>query len=196
MLPAFLSRMRAERRIRKLASKAEGASARYRASLCARAGDMARDVGLRDQALRWYGEAIDGYLTAGRGRAAELVCERLLAAYPDVVRARYTLALIAIGHADSGLAAVRVRDYMEAMRLRQTPDIVVPALLQLASLSPESPIRHEIARALELAEEGELAMRVRAGKAASADITSWSLSVLAALRHPDQVDVDLLLETG
>lgn len=196
LVPAFLTRTLLTRRIRRLATKAQNASPRYRASFCARAGDQARDSGLRQDALCWYGEAIDGYLQAGRGRAAELVCERLLEAYPEVVRARYTLALIAIGHGETGLATLRVRHYMEAMLDRQTEDVMVPALLQMASVTSEPSIRSEIALSLERAEERELVVRVREGRAAPADSTSWSRSVLAALRHPAEVDVEPLTGAG
>lgn len=195
-IQALFSRALVTRRIRKLASRADSASAPYRASLCARAGDLARDAGLRDEALQWYGEAIDGYLMSGRGRAAELVCERVLAAYPEVVRARYTLALIAIGHGDTALATLRVRDYTQAMRRGREEEqkVAVTALLELATVTPDPAIRGEIARGLELVGEREVAVRVREGRAAPAEITSWSRSVLTALRYPGEGDVDLVLD--
>jgi len=37
---------------------------------------------------------------------------------------------------------------------------------------------------------------VREGRAAPADSTSWSRSVLTALRHPGEGDVDLVRDTG
>lgn len=187
---------RPDRRIEDLTAKAATSSPRYRASLYARAGDMARELGDegRADALRWYGKSVDGYLEAGRGRAAEVICERIVAAYPDVVRARCTLALIAVGHGDTALARTRIADYVAAVAREHSRDAAVAALLQMAAVTDAPEPRLEIARGLEKLEEPELARRLIEGRAAVASGTSWSRAVAAALRRPDEVDVEALTQ--
>jgi tetratricopeptide (TPR) repeat protein len=62
-----------------------------------RMGDIAFDIGDRDGALAHYGRAIDHYLIADRHDSAAALCRKVLRIAPDVVRARCTLAWIAIG---------------------------------------------------------------------------------------------------
>lgn len=187
---------RASRRIEQLTEKAITASPRYRGSLYARAGDVARDRGEkgRSEALRWYGKSVDAYLEAGRGRAAEVICERILAQYPEVLRARCTLALIAVGHGDTAVACRRIADYVAAVRREKSRDAAVAALLQMASVTNQAEPRLEIARGLEKLAEPELARRLIEGRAAVATGTSWSRALAAALRRPDEVDVEALTQ--
>lgn len=184
------------RRIRQLAEKAAAASPRYRGSLYARAGDMTRALGdpARADALKLYGKSIDAYLEAGRGRAAELICERVIEAYPDVVRTRCTLALIALGQRDMERARRRISDYTARVVREESREPAIATLLQMASVTDEPEARLEIARGLEAIERSELAERVLDHRAAFASGTSWSRAVSAALRRPDEVDVQGLSE--
>lgn len=201
-LPTWLQRLvrgdTMSRRVQQLAEKAATASPRYQASLYARAGDLARERGEagRAEALRWYGKSIDAYLEAGRGRAAELICERVLAAYPEVVRARSTLALIAIGHGDPARSRVRILDYVSAVAREQSRESAIAALLQMASVTDQPEPRRVIGRGLEELGEPDLARRVVEQRAATASGTSWSRAVSAALRRPEEVDVQALSEAG
>lgn len=172
--------------------KAERSSQQYRAYQLARAGDLARDAALQEEALRLYGSAIDAYLEAGRGRAAEVICRRLLAAYPHVVRARCTLALIAVGKGDVQAARARIEDYVAAVIREQTADMAVPALVQMASATVDERVRAAIADSLTRLGHADLGERVRRGKAGAADTTSWSRSVTGAIRHPREIDVEAL----
>lgn len=195
-LPQWLTRLfgrpSLRDRIRIMREQAERSSHQYRAYQFARAGDLARDGGFQEEALRLYGNAIDGYLEAGRGRAAELICLRLLEAYPHVVRARCTLALIAVGHGDVQAARARIEDYVTAVVREQTADMAVPALLQMASATADDLVRAAIASALTRLGHADLGERVVKGKAGAADTTSWSRSVAGAIRHPREIDVETL----
>lgn len=197
----FIARRFVARRIRTIALKAEAASSRYRGSLCARAGDLARDAGLRQEALNWYGQAIDAYLTAGRGRAAELICERVLAAYPEVIRARYTMTLIAIGQHRLELARDRFREYWEVVSREQPTDVAVAALLQMASVTSDPELRGDIHERLVQAGRSDLARMVGAGDATDeggrpVGLSSWSRAVAAALRRPDEIEVKARSDLG
>lgn len=179
-------------RIGIMKEKAERSSHQYRAYQFARAGDLARDAAFQEEAVRLYGNAIDAYLEAGRGRAAELICQRMLEAYPNVVRARYTLALIAVGQGDVQAARARIEDYVTAVIRERTADMAVPALLQMASATADEQVRAAIADSLTRLGHTELGKRVVTGKAAAADTTSWSRSVAGAVRHPREIDVEAL----
>lgn len=181
------------RQIAALERRAAAASPQYQGSLYARAAEAARRAGDVDEALRLYGRAINAYLQAGRGRPAELICEKAVKLYPPVVRARYTLALIALGHGDREAALRRVREYAMAALAIDRPQMTVPGLLQLAALAPDTELRRTIAGALRQVEQGVLADRVERGSAAPFEGLSWSRAVAAALKRPDEVDVTVLL---
>lgn len=180
------------RRLQWLRARADAASPLYRASYCARAGDLARNADRREESQRLYGEAIDAYLQAGRGRPAELICERMLEAYPEVVRARCTLSLIAIGHEEVDAARERIEDYLAAVERHQKVEMAVPSLLQMASATAHEDIRRQISDSLSRLGRPQLGQGVRDQSAAQAEGTSWSRSVAAAIRHPLEVDIDEL----
>lgn len=56
--------------------------------------DRFAEAGDRDRALGYYGEALDGYLREGLYGMAATVAQRMIRRYPDVVRARMTLAVL------------------------------------------------------------------------------------------------------
>lgn len=61
------------------------------------AGDLCVAAQREFEARRYFGRAIDGFLDAGRFDVAHAIARKMLRLYPDVVRARCTLAWIAIG---------------------------------------------------------------------------------------------------
>lgn len=61
------------------------------------AGDLCVAVDREFDARRYFGRAIDTFLDAGRFDIAHAIARKMLRHYPDVVRARCTLAWIAIG---------------------------------------------------------------------------------------------------
>lgn len=59
-------------------------------------GDRWADLGDRERALASYGAALDGYLNEGLPVIAASVAQRMIRRYPDVVRARLTLAVLSL----------------------------------------------------------------------------------------------------
>ncbi|HYJ80388.1 MAG TPA: EAL domain-containing protein, partial [Longimicrobiaceae bacterium] len=60
-------------------------------------GGVCAARGAHDEAIRWYGRAIDAFLEARYIQTAQAMCRKLIAYAPDVVRARATLALLHVG---------------------------------------------------------------------------------------------------
>jgi hypothetical protein len=77
-------------------------------------GDLCFDAGDRDGALTNYGMAVDHYLTGQRFDSAAAVCRKIVRISPDVVRARCTLAWIAIGKGLFQEAQREVAEYATA----------------------------------------------------------------------------------
>ena len=85
---------------------------------CARifnlAGDMCFDAGARERALGYYGRAIDVLLAADHIDGAVAVCRKIVRLTPEVVRARCTLAWMALGQGVIEEARQRIADYARA----------------------------------------------------------------------------------
>lgn len=164
----------------------DSGSTRARAAAYARAADAARDAGDRERALKLYGGAVDLYLEAGQGRAAEVICRRLIELEPGVVRARYTLAAISLGRGDVDEAGERLREYADAALVAGRVDHAVPALVRLAGATDHPELRGHVASGLRSLGRQDLANRVESGDAAPPPTgTHWSLAVAAASEPPE-----------
>ncbi|HEX9936224.1 MAG TPA: hypothetical protein VGB15_03855 [Longimicrobium sp.] len=83
----------------------DAADGHERAVLLRRAGDLCVQMGEPRKALGWYGRAVDQYMEMGESAQAAGVCRQIIHVQPDAVRARCTLAWIALGdqkHAEAG----------------------------------------------------------------------------------------------
>jgi PAS domain S-box-containing protein len=112
------------------------------------AGELCVQAGQRERALRYFGRAIDGFLEAGLDDEAEAICGRILEIAPSVVRARRTLALLAIGRRDVADAVAKVGEYVRAaMEARQT-EVAIRQLRTMAAISREPDLRAFVLREL------------------------------------------------
>jgi hypothetical protein len=78
------------------------------------AGDICFDSGARERALAYFGRAIDVHLAAEQIDAAVAVCRKIVRLTPEVVRARCTLAWMALGQGLIEEASQRISDYARA----------------------------------------------------------------------------------
>jgi tetratricopeptide (TPR) repeat protein len=85
-----------------------------RARILNLAGDLCFDAGQRDRALVYYDQAIDIYLALGMYASVAAVCQKLVRLSPSVVRARCTLAWMAIARGQQREARERIADYASA----------------------------------------------------------------------------------
>lgn len=166
--------------------------ARHEAAILVRAGEIARQAGRRQEALSFYGRAIDSCLQAGLTRRAEALCRTVIEIEPKVIRTRYTLTALAVARDDVRKARKRLTEYMVAVALSNAEPIAVPHLLELASSTPSRAMRELVAEALRRADRPDLAEGVVHGTAAPARRTDRSRAVGAALKGPGDVDMDAL----
>jgi hypothetical protein len=78
------------------------------------AGDICFDRGSRERALSYFGRAIDVHLGAEQIDAAVGVCRKIVRLTPEVVRARCTLAWMALGRGLIEEARQRIGEYARA----------------------------------------------------------------------------------
>lgn len=78
------------------------------------AGDLCFDAGSRERSLSYYGRAIDIYIAAQSFEAAVNMCRKIVRLTPEVVRARCTLAWMALGRGLMHEARLRIADYADA----------------------------------------------------------------------------------
>jgi two-component system, cell cycle sensor histidine kinase and response regulator CckA len=114
-----------------------GQGVRPRSEAMARAGELCVEAGQRERALRYFGRAVDAYLEAGEEEEAERICHRILAIAPSVVRARHTLALLAMGRGDTEAAVARVGEYVRAAMEARQAEVAIRQLRTMVSISRE-----------------------------------------------------------
>jgi predicted Zn-dependent protease len=182
----------ASRELEELEERAKTASLSFRPHYLVRAAQIAVTMDRHDQALALYGRAIDGYIEAGRSRAAEALCRKVVADYPHVVRARRTLTLLALGRGDFQEAEELMARYAEAARENGDLDVLRAALRTMAAVGEAGPVLNQAARELRSMgdEKGAaLVLKHRATHHELADTASgrWSHAIQAALLGPKEL---------
>lgn len=182
------------RQLRELESHARDASVAFRPHYLVRAAQLAAATNRKEQALTLYGRAIDGYLEAGRARAAEALCRKVLSEYPEVVRARRTLALLALGRGDYEDAHRLIQEYAGAARKLGDPTALTGSLRLMARIVGAGPVLHRAAVELRAggdSEGAEMVMDAAAGAredlAAGTASGEWSEALRAALLAPSEL---------
>jgi tetratricopeptide (TPR) repeat protein len=110
-------------------------------------GDLCFDAGERDQCLEYYGTAIDHYITGQRFDSAAAVCRKVVRIAPHVVRARCTLAWIAIGKGLFSEAQREVTEYATAAERAGREELAREHLRRMAQGS-DSELRQALAETL------------------------------------------------
>jgi hypothetical protein len=140
----------------------ERATTAYQPNLLTRAADACAQAGEQARALVYYGQAIDGYLATGRNHAASAVCRKILQLSPTAVRARCTLAWLALARGDGRHAAIEMRSYVEAARAAGQVQLATKQLVLLARAASSPEVREAIGvELLSLGRSDESAAMVR-----------------------------------
>jgi tetratricopeptide (TPR) repeat protein len=129
-----------------------------RARLMNIAGDLCCQSGQRERALLYYDACIDLYVSISRFAASAAVCDKLVRLNPQVVRARCTLAWLAIARGLDDEALQRVVEYGEAALRLERPTVAQRQLRAMAQEVENEDVLEAIAHAL-----------LKLGDAASAD---------------------------
>lgn len=182
------------RQLRDLESRARSASVAFRPHYLVRAAQLAAATNRTDQALTLYGRAIDGYLEAGRARAAEALCRKILSEYPQVVRARRTLALLSLGRGDHEEADRLIREYAEAARKHGDAAALGGSLRMMARIAGAGPVLRRAASELRASGDAEgadivldAAVEAPEDLAAGEPSGEWSDALRAALLAPSEL---------
>ena len=123
-------------------------SAEERARLMNQAGDLCYDFGQRERGLLYFDAAIDLYLAAGRFAASAAICDKLIRVNPQIVRARCTLAWLAIARGLDDEAVRRVEEYGEAALRLERPTVAQRQLRAMAEETDSESVLEGIAHAL------------------------------------------------
>lgn len=120
----------------------------HRARLMNVAGDLCYQAGQRERGLLYFDAAIDLYLAAGQFAASASICDKLVRANPQIVRARCTLAWLAIARGLDDEAVRRVEEYGEAALRLERPTVAQRQLRAMAEETDSESVLEGIAHAL------------------------------------------------
>jgi tetratricopeptide (TPR) repeat protein len=119
-----------------------------RARLMNAAGDTCYEHGERERALLYFDAAIDLYISAGRFAAAAAICDKLCRLNPRIVRARCTLAWLAIARGLDDQAVRRIEEYGDAALRQERPTVAQRELRGMAEETDSATVLEAIAHAL------------------------------------------------
>jgi tetratricopeptide (TPR) repeat protein len=126
----------------------EEISPEHRARLMSRAGELCFAAGSRERALLYFDACIDLYLSIGRFAASAAICEKLVRLNPAVVRARCTLAWLAIARELEDEAQHRIEEYGTAALRLERPTVAQRQLRAMAEEVDSEGVLESIAQAL------------------------------------------------
>lgn len=153
-LMAFLFRRggggaaRLEKELAALERQVEEASHGYETQFLNRAANLCVEAGQPERALGYFGRAIDAYLESGRFSAAEVLCRRVLEISPQAVRARCTLAWLALGKGFRESMSAAVEEYVAAAERAGQQALATKQLVMMAEAAADVDLRQELAEHL------------------------------------------------
>jgi tetratricopeptide (TPR) repeat protein len=124
------------------------------------AGDLCFDAGERERALGFYGRAIDLHVMHEQYSAAVAICQKIVRLTPEVVRARCTLAWMAIARGLIQEAQERVAEYKDAAEAKGQTRAARAHLLMMAEVTEDRELLVTIAEQLIELGDAENADRV------------------------------------
>ncbi|HEY8509239.1 MAG TPA: hypothetical protein VIL32_12820 [Steroidobacteraceae bacterium] len=124
------------------------------------AGDLCFDAGERERALHYYGRAIDLHISHDQFSAAVAICQKIVRLTPEVVRARCTLAWMAIARGLIQEAQTRIAEYKQAAEQKGQTRMARAHLLMMAEVIENRDLLLTIAEALIELGDAENADRV------------------------------------
>ena len=137
-----------ERELATLEEQARTASPGYETQFLNRAGNICVEAGQPQRALGYFGRAIDAYLESGRFSAAEVLCRKVLRIAPAAVRARCTLAWLAIGKGMRSETEAEIAEYVEAAQRAGKEGLAARQLVLMAEAATRLELRELLAQHL------------------------------------------------
>jgi tetratricopeptide (TPR) repeat protein len=121
-----------------------------RARILNLAGDLCFDANQRERALIYYDQAIDIYLALGMYASVAAVCQKLVRLSPSVVRARCTLAWMAIARGQAREARERIAEYASPAVPQTDHSLARGHLRMMAEVADSPDVLQAVADALSL----------------------------------------------
>src|SRR5688500_15392706 len=112
------------------------------------AGDLCFDAGERERALGYYGRAIDLHIEHEQFPAAVAILQKIVRLTPEVVRARCTLAWMAIARGLVEEAQARIADYKKSAEQHGQSRLARAHLMMMAEVTDDRDLMLTIAEAL------------------------------------------------
>jgi tetratricopeptide (TPR) repeat protein len=136
-----------------------------RARILNLAGDLCFDAGQRERALSYFDQAIDIYLALGMYASVAAVCQKLVRLSPRIVRARCTLAWMAIARGQPYEARERIVEYATAAKPQEDHRLARGHLRMMAEVADSPEVLHAVSEALLLLGDERGAQRANAAAA-------------------------------
>ena len=148
-------------RLARREEQAKRAGPAYVGSVYNRAGDLALREGRPEEAVSYYGRAIDAFLGDAQREAARGVANKIVRVRPTAVRTLCTLTWLdlAAGHEATGF--LHLRDYVDAAREAGESVRAASQVYDMARISPFAEFVGAVADALDSLDYPERAKRVR-----------------------------------
>ncbi len=125
-----------------------GSPPRSRSVLLKRAGDLCASMGERRRALAWYGRAVNLHLELGEAPRASALCHTILSIQPEAVRARCTLAWLALAGGRTVEARRLVDEYASAAGRAGQNAMASQQLAWMHEAAADTLLRRDIVRAV------------------------------------------------
>jgi hypothetical protein len=138
-----------EDRLRAIDEWANTTEPPLRAHLWSEAGDLCAFAARPALASRYYGRSVDAYLLAEKRDMAAALCRKIVSVDPAVVRARYTLALLAVADPSLGEAGAEIEQYIDAAERAGVRELLIPHLRFLARIADQEGLIYDIAHHLQ-----------------------------------------------
>ena len=122
--------------------------AEERGRILSLAGDLCFDAGQRQRALHYFDRAIDTFLSANQYGAGVAICQKVVRLTPAVIRARCTLAWLAIARGLLEEARERIREYAEAATRLEDARLAWGHLRMMAEVCEDQSVQETLAEAL------------------------------------------------
>jgi hypothetical protein len=148
-----------EREVAQLEDDAKRAPRAFQGTPLNRAGDLCLRAGDRDQALWYYGRAIDALLEDGQREAARGVANKIIRVYPEAVRTLCTLTWLDLAAQHMATAMLHLRDYVVAAKRVHRERLAGDQILEMARCTAQGEFLEAAADAMDhLGYAGEAAL--------------------------------------
>ncbi len=150
-------------RLKALEQEAEMARLGFRGTPLNRAGDLCMQAKDTDQALKYYGRAIDAYLNDGHPELARGVAQKLIRVHPNAVRTYCTLTWLDLGLGYMADARTHVGGYVAAARRAGRESQAIPQVREMADTVSDHGFFEAAVTALEDLGDSAAATEIRLG---------------------------------